>query len=73
MSATRKLLLTLAVTLLVVGFVLSSPLPTEAGPTSPCGTPYCTFTNNPCFDYCRPLGWPYGLCNSQTHCCVCSD
>jgi hypothetical protein len=67
MSAVRKLLLTLV----VVGFALSGPRPTEAGPR--CSTPSCSATNNPCPSYCQPLGWPYGLCNLQTHCCVCSD
>lgn len=68
MSAFRKL----ALCLIVLGAALLPARPTEARPSCPAG-PTCSSASNPCPTYCGQLGWPYGLCNFQTGCCVCSD
>ena len=68
MPAIRKLLLALT----VVGLALTAPLSTEARPQCSTG-PTCSPSSNPCPSLCQQQGWPLGLCNLQTGCCVCSD
>lgn len=69
MSRIRKLLLSLV----IAASAASLPPAIEALPEQ-CsgGAPYCSAVSG-CASYCQQLGWPYGLCNLQTHCCHCSD
>ena len=64
----------LALTLTAVGMtLLVLPRPSNARPPCASGPTFCSASSNPCPAYCQQLGWPYGLCNLQTNCCVCSD
>jgi hypothetical protein len=42
-------------------------------PTCSSGVLRCSQSSNSCMSYCQSIGWPLGLCNFQTGCCVCMD